>query len=196
MAAKQNNSSTKTTSGDLLPQLAIRFLVVTLALVSYANSSWGQFVFDDSEAILGNLDVDPSSTSLQQLFSHDFWGANISSNSSHKSYRPLTVLTFRLNFWLAGGLEPFGFHVANIVLHAVVSLLYLKLCTMICRRATLNRSSTTSALAALLFAVHPIHTESVSGSKWNLEGGLPVLQYLVTPVLGDPFNTKWETRIQ
>lgn len=162
MDANQEKCLTKTTCCWSCLH-AIRFLVVLLALMSYANSSWGQFVFDDSEAILGNQDVDPS-TSFQQVFSHDFWGGNISSNTSHKSYRPLTILTFRWNHWLAGGLEPLGFHVANVALHAVVSLLYLEICMVICRRSALESCKTisTSAVAALLFAVHPIHTESVS----------------------------------
>lgn len=34
-------------------------------------------------------------TPLNNIWSNDFWGTNLSSNSSHKSYRPLTVLTFR-----------------------------------------------------------------------------------------------------
>jgi hypothetical protein len=32
---------------------------------------------------------------LGDVFLHDFWGDDIQSNVSHKSYRPLTVLTFR-----------------------------------------------------------------------------------------------------
>lgn len=34
-------------------------------------------------------------TPLTDLWHHDFWGSRLSSNTSHKSYRPLTVLTFR-----------------------------------------------------------------------------------------------------
>ena len=34
-------------------------------------------------------------TPLGDLWHHDFWGSRLSSNTSHKSYRPLTVLTFR-----------------------------------------------------------------------------------------------------
>lgn len=44
---------------------------------------------------------------------------------SHKSYRPLTVLTFRLNYWLHQ-LEPWGYHATNVFLHALVCLLYLR----------------------------------------------------------------------
>lgn len=39
-------------------------------------------------------DLKPT-TPLNNIWSNDFWGSNLSSNSSHKSYRPLTVLTFR-----------------------------------------------------------------------------------------------------
>ena len=44
---------------------------------------------------------------------------------SHKSYRPLTVLTFRLNYVLHG-LRPVGFHLVNVVLHAAVSVSMLR----------------------------------------------------------------------
>lgn len=149
----------------LLPrphQTWVRLLVCLLASLCYANSSWAQFAFDDSEAILQNKDVDPSSTTLWEVFSNDFWGTRISSNASHKSYRPLTVLTFRLNHWLAGGLEPFGFHLANVVLHVVTSLLYLEMCVTVVKRCTgLAHVAMSPTIAAFLFAVHPIHTESV-----------------------------------
>lgn len=146
-------------------QLLIRLLVGFLALTCYVNSSWANFVFDDTEAIIGNKDVvDPAGTSLQELFSDDFWGTKLSSNASHKSYRPLTTLTFRWNYMLAGGLQPLGFHLVNIILHVVASLLYLQVCTAVCRRSGLSgaHKTTAPAVAALLFAVHPIHTESVS----------------------------------
>ena len=42
---------------------------------------------------------------------------------SHKSYRPVTVLTFRLNY-LLHQLQPLGFHLVNLLLHTVVVLTY------------------------------------------------------------------------
>ena len=68
--------------------------VFLAALVCFINSYDGAFVFDDSEALLNNPDLKPE-TSLIDLFYHDFWGSKLASNTSHKSYRPLTVLTFR-----------------------------------------------------------------------------------------------------
>lgn len=150
-----------------------RALVAGLALGCYVNSCWGDFVFDDSEAVVNNQDVDPGASSLAEVFSHDFWGENISSKTSHKSYRPLTVLSFRLSFWLAGGRDPFHFHLANVLLHPLVCLLLLELLNnwfyqLKTRSKPVNglgwRASICSEalLATLLFAVHPIHTESVS----------------------------------
>lgn len=160
---------------DLFPTflrhwLVSRALVAVLALVCYANSCWGDFVFDDSEAILGNEDVE---TGVADIFSHDFWGSNISSKTSHKSYRPLTVLTFRLSYWFAGGRNPFHFHLANVLLHPVICLLVLEVANRWLNAFSRgNKPShvprqvhTTSLVAALLFGVHPIHTESVSSSS-------------------------------
>ncbi len=74
---------------------------------------------------------------------------------SHKSYRPLCVATFRLNY-LWGELEPMSYHLVNILLHGVVCYLYVTLVSLV-------MSSVWPALiAGLLFAVHPIHTEAVS----------------------------------
>ncbi|CAJ1079773.1 protein O-mannosyl-transferase TMTC4 isoform X1 [Xyrichtys novacula] len=155
-----------------LPKLAPVQAKVTVALVAllcFINSYDGEFVFDDSEAIVNNKDLRPS-TPLNNIWSNDFWGSNLSSNSSHKSYRPLTVLTFRLSYLLAGGLHPVSFHVPNIILHAVISALMVDLFAILIGGLAydtnawlMNNAPKTSLLAALFFAAHPIHTESVAG---------------------------------
>lgn len=55
----------------------------------------------------------------------DFLCLIVLQEQSHKSYRPLCVLTFRLNYWLHQ-LQPMGYHLTNISLHALVCLLYLR----------------------------------------------------------------------
>lgn len=45
---------------------------------------------------------------------------------SHKSYRPLCVLTFRWNY-LIHQLDPMGYHLLNVILHVGVCLLYFRL---------------------------------------------------------------------
>lgn len=159
--------------------LVSRSLVAGLALICYLNSCSGDFVFDDSEAIVNNKDVDPGASSVADVFAHDFWGTKISLNTSHKSYRPLTVLTFQLSYWMAGGRRPFYFHLPNVLLHPIVCLLlldvlnyWLRECKDGCKKNVLRPParcvSTVALVAVLLFAVHPIHTESVSTALWAL----------------------------
>lgn len=69
-------------------------IVAIIAIICYANSLNGDFVHDDVPAILLNRDV-LAKNSLVNLFKNDFWGTSMSDTMSHKSYRPLTTLTFR-----------------------------------------------------------------------------------------------------
>lgn len=73
--------------------LAYSALIAACALC-YSNSLWGEFVHDDVWAIVNNPDVRPGS-SLRSIFTNDFWGKRMVDNTSHKSYRPLCVLTFK-----------------------------------------------------------------------------------------------------
>jgi len=69
-------------------------IVFILATLCYISSLEGGFVFDDTEAIINNGDV-RSETPITQLFYNDFWGTSLTHPNSHKSYRPLTILSFR-----------------------------------------------------------------------------------------------------
>ncbi|XP_059169827.1 protein O-mannosyl-transferase TMTC3-like isoform X2 [Physella acuta] len=128
-------------------------LCAVVALV-YHNAIWCGFVFDDMSAIVDNKDLRPN-TPFFDLFLNDFWGTPMHKEKSHKSYRPLCVATFRLNYAI-GELDPLGYHLMNVVLHAIVCVMFMSVCTMF-------MTGGTSFLAALLFAVHPIHTEAVTG---------------------------------
>ena len=65
-------------------------------------------------------------------------------------------LIFRFNH-LVFGLRPFWFHLTNVLLHAAVCMLFTRVCITV---AGLKRNF--AAMAGVLFAVHPIHTEAVS----------------------------------
>ncbi|RWS30803.1 transmembrane and TPR repeat-containing protein-like protein [Leptotrombidium deliense] len=129
-------------------------LIVLVSMIAYSNSLKCGFAFDDMSAIRDNRDLRPQ-TPLMQLFTNDFWGTQIRKEQSHKSYRPLCVLTFRLNY-LIHELKPFGFHLVNVVLHILVCLIYHNLCNIF-------MPAIASLVSSLLFAVHPIHTEAVTG---------------------------------
>lgn len=74
-------------------KLYVGLFLVCLLAYSTALNPKSEFVHDDIVAVVRNPDV--FNSPLSDLFSNDFWGAPMSSPASHKSYRPITVLTFR-----------------------------------------------------------------------------------------------------
>ncbi|XP_013175362.1 PREDICTED: transmembrane and TPR repeat-containing protein CG4050-like [Papilio xuthus] len=136
------------------PRRGLGAILVLACILVYHNSLYCGFVFDDISAIKENRDLRPQ-TPISNIFLNDFWGTPIHKEQSHKSYRPLTVLTFRWNY-AVHGLQPAGYHLVNLLLHALVSLLYYRVCAMFLPEFA-------SFVAAILFAVHPIHTEAVTG---------------------------------
>ncbi|XP_050393145.1 protein O-mannosyl-transferase TMTC1 [Patella vulgata] len=129
---------------------------VLLAAICYYNSLNGEFVHDDIFAIKKNPDVNGKAPA-SGFWWNDFWGKRIHLNNSHKSYRPLTTLSFRINYELSGG-RAYWFHVVNVILHCITTGLFTYLL-----HDVFNISTTACFFTSLLFAVHPIHTEAVSG---------------------------------
>uniref|UniRef100_A0A7N8WQ29 dolichyl-phosphate-mannose--protein mannosyltransferase n=1 Tax=Mastacembelus armatus TaxID=205130 RepID=A0A7N8WQ29_9TELE len=131
-------------------------LVCTAVAVGlYLNTLDSDFCYDDSRAIKTNQDLLPE-TPWTNILYDDFWGTLLTHSGSHKSFRPLCTLSFRLNYTLHG-LRPWGYHLVNVVLHGLVTALF----TAFSR--PLLGGGLWSLLAGLLFASHPVHTEAVSG---------------------------------
>ncbi|XP_078195132.1 protein O-mannosyl-transferase TMTC1 isoform X6 [Callithrix jacchus] len=132
-------------------------LLAGASYLCYCRSLQGEFVHDDVWAIVNNPDVRPGAPLRWGIFTNDFWGKGMAENTSHKSYRPLCVLTFKLNIFLTG-MNPFYFHAVNIILHCLVTLVLMYTCDK-----TVFKNRGLAFVTALLFAVHPIHTEAVAG---------------------------------
>lgn len=77
-------------------------------------------------------------------------------NSVSCSLANLFALSCRLNIWLAG-MNPFYFHAVNVVLHCLVTLVLMYTCDK-----AVFKDSRLAFITAVIFAVHPIHTEAVS----------------------------------
>ena len=83
---------------------------------------------------------------------------------------------FRISYLLGGGLSPAWFHIPNIILHGIVSVLLLLVFSILFGGYEVDpdtekvrfKAAKSALLCALLFAVHPIHTESVSTRAKNL----------------------------
>ncbi|XP_067358073.1 protein O-mannosyl-transferase TMTC2 isoform X1 [Channa argus] len=138
-------------------------LCSAVALVLYVNTLGADFCYDDSRAIKTNQDLFPE-TPWTNIFYDDFWGTLLTHSGSHKSYRPLCTLSFRLNH-AVGGLEPWGYHLVNVAFHGAVTGLFTSLARL------LLGGGPWSLLAGLLFASHPIHTEAVAGVVGRADEG-------------------------
>jgi hypothetical protein len=93
-----------------------------------------------------------------RLYDKDNKSSIIQGVWTHKSFRPLTTLSFRLNYWLSGYkmLTTTAFHATNVMLHWASSLVMGWLAYSV-----LRLSAFWSIATVTLFAVHPVHTESV-----------------------------------
>nr|XP_046917032.1 protein O-mannosyl-transferase TMTC2-like [Dermatophagoides farinae]XP_046917033.1 protein O-mannosyl-transferase TMTC2-like [Dermatophagoides farinae] len=148
-------------------------LILSFASLLYLNSLDADFAYDDNRAILNNQDV-LSTTPWYHLFINDFWGTPIQSSNSHGSYRPITVVSFRLNHMIHGH-TPFGFHLVNLLLHLIVTLLYT---IFIERLLNGRRQRRITLIASLLFASHPIHVESVTSIVGRADVGAALFYLL------------------
>ena len=124
--------------------------LVLAALLPYLNSFRGDFQFSDYNVIVLNPAIQ----------SWDGWFNTM----RHLGIRPLLKFSYTLN-WVSG-FGVFGYHLFNIAVHVVNSFLVFfwgrKLFES-CPDVTRHRGPEVPALlAALIFAVHPIHTEAIT----------------------------------
>jgi tetratricopeptide (TPR) repeat protein len=115
------------------------------------------FVWDDIIYLLG--DADYRGFGVQQIrwmFTTTYYG----------NYQPLTWMTFALDHHLYG-LEPWGYHWTNVLLHAAnAGLVYVLLRELLRRFGPRPDGApepmVPAALGALLFALHPLRVETVA----------------------------------
>ena len=131
----------------LLPALLLGFLI-------YLNSLQGEFVYDDQLQISRNTFIQDSSQVWHALTS-DVWSFQGGDQTTSNYWRPSFVLWLILNF-RCFGFTLLGWHLGNVLLHLVVNTLGF----VLLRRLAV--SAPVAGGVALIFAVHPVHCESVA----------------------------------
>lgn len=128
-----------------LHRQALAWLALTV-LVVYLNALSGAFQFDDYKVIVNNPSV----------HSWEAWLAGLG-----HGIRPLLKFSYTLDWTL--GLGVTGFHLTNLLIHLINAWLVFRLGeTFIERQMLRERLQYVPLFAALLFAVHPVHTEAVT----------------------------------
>jgi protein O-mannosyl-transferase len=132
-------------------------LVMLVAIAVYINTLWNGFAYDDDWIIVRNDRVHQLKD-LGQIWGTPYWPTF---GQVLGLYRPLAIFAYAIEWAVADG-KPWLFHAVNIVLHAAASgLVFLLLLKLATARGAL--------VGALVFAVHPVHTESVANSVGQAE---------------------------
>ena len=126
------------------------------AVFAYGRALHGDFVFDD----LSNVVHDPA---VRSLAASTRAGVLLPSllAAGHSGGRGFTAWTFALNRAI-GGSDPFGYHLGNLALHLLVTLLVFFFARALFRRAVAANSAGCALAVAGVFALHPLHSQAVN----------------------------------
>jgi len=127
-------------------------LLLTAAL-PYLNALGNGFVYDDHQQVLLNPYL-RSFHYLRPIFTTSVWSFLGGAAGVTNYYRPLMTFAYLLWFQLFGA-SAFAFHLLNLLMHLGVVLLVYQV------TVSLFRDHSLAALAAFIFALHPVHSESI-----------------------------------
>ncbi|MDX2192619.1 MAG: tetratricopeptide repeat protein [Gemmatimonadales bacterium] len=156
-------------------RLGVALLAVLVSLTALRN----QFPLDDKPIIVENPFVTTPAL-WRGIFTASYWPATYAADL----YRPLTTLWLMLQRWAGSG-RPEVHHAVSLLLYAVCAALTYTLCRRVAGVGA-------ALVAALLFAVHPVHVEAVAASVNQAElvvgalGAVMVLLWLRVRARGLP----------
>ena len=130
-------------SESLVRQLAISAGILVATFACYLPATQCDYIWDDDDYVIENKTL-RSAEGLKQIWFQV--GAT-------PQYYPMVHTTYWVEYQL-WGLDPTGYHVVNILLHGINAILIWKLLQFL--------QVPGSLLAGLLFALHPVHVESVA----------------------------------
>ncbi len=120
-----------------------------ISILVYLNGLQNSFVYDDDSTIINNYFI-RHWDNLPDLFTSKYFIL-----SAELTYRPVVTLSYFIDytFW---HLNPVGYHLTNMLLHAVNSMLVF----VFCRRVF--KSSAPAMISAIFFAAYPLFSETVN----------------------------------
>lgn len=144
--------------------LGIGALVAVMVGLAYANSLHGPFIFDDPSSITGNATIRHLTDWRAILRTPHF--------TVTAEGRPVLNLTLALNYAI-GGSTVFGYHLFNLAVHLAATLTLFGLLRRIGPKDELI-----AAAIALVWAVHPLQTESVTYTVQRAESLMGLFYWL------------------
>ena len=133
--------------------LLVAAVVVAVAIAGYVPGLPGEFVYDDHRLIVDN-DGLKRPLDFRRSFLRDYYASDID-RMGLGYYRPIALLANEFDYRRGGG-GPTAFHVTNIAVHSLCTVLVLLLALR------LFGTGWAAYAAALLFGLNPVHAESVA----------------------------------
>jgi tetratricopeptide (TPR) repeat protein len=128
-------------------------IIILLTILTYFDSLSNRFNIDDPGLLLNNTAVHGISIdNIRKIFA---------SVPNGFEYLPVRDLTYCLDFTLWGS-NPFGYHLANLLYYMIACILLYLFFTKVLT-PWIDCHAETALFSTLLFAVHPVHVESVAG---------------------------------
>ena len=97
--------------------LGLLFLVILM--LAYSNHFNNDFHFDDSHTIVNNVHIRKLSN-IPKFFTNP---QMFSASPAHWGLRPVVTTTLAIDYWIAGGLKPFYFHLSTFLWHILLCVL-------------------------------------------------------------------------
>jgi len=129
--------------------------IILISFLVYLNALRNGFVWDDMVLIADNEGIKKWGCFWENFVRDFFDTTNDTIEFKYGYYRPIISLSYMIDY-AAWGLKPWGFHLSNIIFHTVSCILVYSIFN------SLFNNRTISIITSLLFACHPIHTESVT----------------------------------
>jgi tetratricopeptide (TPR) repeat protein len=133
-------------------------LLILASFVAYANAWPDALVLDDK--FFAGSDRFSGFQDIPRFFREDVWAT---AGTSSDLYRPVLLISLFLDSRLYGDWFA-GYHLSNILLHSLVVLAVFGLIRQVLRMTSDSSfpCDKYAFLAALVFAVHPVHSEAVN----------------------------------
>lgn len=165
MKEKKNQEPAKVKS--FKGNIPLIFLFI-FSIALYINTIGHQYALDDSIVIVKNQFTKKGISGIPDILSNDsftgFFGVQKNLVSGGR-YRPMSIVSFAMEYQCFG-LNPAISHLINILLYALLVLLvYVLISKLLVTNKNQKWWLSLAFLTALLFAVHPLHTEVVANIK-------------------------------
>ena len=152
----------------VLPITTHIILLLIYLIPIYSTPPALEPVFDEFQIFRDrNQDVWSEDVSVIELFQHDYWGTPLQDFNSNRSWRPMSVLSFRFVRFFTGvnsmGEMVYLNRLVNVILHActaeMVGMLSCRMFVKLGHEKNLASLTILRALSKLMFGLHPTHVE-------------------------------------